>query len=268
MTKTRMTTTMTTTTKTTKTAPKLVLVTGGARRVGQAVALAMAQAGWDVAITYRTSAAEAKQTAAAITKLGRRALPIRADHADPSAPKKIIAQIRRRFGRLDALVNNAAIFSRSRLGQISPAEFDRYLAVNARGPLLLIQACAPLLAARKPTPQNPCSGKIVNLLDIHVLGQPMRGYLAYNASKAALLEITRSCAIELAPQITVNAIAPGVVAWADSYSTKDRRQYLKRVPLARPGSPADVAKAVRFLLEDADYCTGQIIHLDGGRLLS
>jgi pteridine reductase len=105
-------------------------------------------------------------------------------------------------------------------------------------------------------------------VDIHVMGQTLRSFVAYNASKAALLEITMSCAMELAPAITVNAIAPGVVAWADSYNDEQREQYLRRVPLGRAGTPEDAATAVLFLVRDAHYCTGQIIKLDGGRAMT
>jgi len=108
----------------------------------------------------------------------------------------------------------------------------------------------------------------VNFIDIHVMGEPLRHYAVYNCSKAALMEITATCAIELAPRITVNAIAPGVVAWAESYDEAMRRDYMTRVPLARPGTPEDAAAAVLFLVRDASYCTGQVIRLDGGRFLT
>ena len=109
---------------------------------------------------------------------------------------------------------------------------------------------------------------MVNFIDIHVMGQPLAGYAAYNASKAALKEITMTCAVELAPKVTVNAIAPGVVAWPDSFAPEQRHKYMKRVPLGRAGTPADAAAAMLYLIRDADYCTGQIIKLDGGRLLT
>ncbi len=110
-------------------------------------------------------------------------------------------------------------------------------------------------------------GRIVNFIDIHVLGEPMAGYGAYNASKAALLELTRTAAVELGPAVTVNAIAPGVVAWASDLSQEYREQYLERTPLGRAGTPDDAAEAVRWLVCDAHYCTGQVIRVDGGRWL-
>lgn len=245
----------------------VALVTGGARRVGRAVAVALAGAGYDVAVTYLTSRAEADSLVGQVRAMGQKAVAIQADQADPASPGAIVEAVRNEFGRLDALINNASIFGRSS-EDIDQAELDRYFAVNARGPLLLTQACAPLLAANKPAEGSTVTGHVVNMLDVHVMHQPAKGYLAYNASKAALLEITRSLALELAPRITVNGIAPGVVEWAESYTPEQREQYLRRVPLGRAGTPHDVARAVLFFVRDADYCTGEILRLDGGRSLT
>ncbi len=247
---------------------RVALVTGGARRVGRCIAMALARAGMDVAITFNASADEAARTTAAIRACGRRALAIQADQTAPGAAARIAAALREHFDRLDALINNASTFAPSPLGEVSDAVFDRDMAVNARVPLLLTQELAPLLAARYD-PDDPAStGRIVNFIDIHVLGEPLAGYVSYNASKAALMEITASTALELAPRITVNAVAPGVVAWAEGYSAAMRREYMQRVPLGRPGTPEDAAAAVLFLVRDAHYCTGQIIKLDGGRALT
>ncbi|MEX0775189.1 MAG: SDR family oxidoreductase [Phycisphaeraceae bacterium] len=248
--------------------PKVALVTGGAKRVGRAVALTLAQAGMDIAITYRRSADEAKQVVRDIEALGRRALAIRVDLAKADAAERVYAAFTRRFDRLDALINNASVFAAARLGSITPADLESQWAVNARAPMLLIQRFAPMLAAHADVRHPATLGRIVNFIDIHVMGQPLRGYLPYNMSKAALMELTMTAAMELAPQVTVNAIAPGVVAWADAYTPAMKQAYLKRVPLARPGTPHDAAAAVLFLVRDAHYCTGQIIRLDGGRLLT
>lgn len=245
----------------------VALVTGGAKRVGRAVTIALAGAGYDVAVTYLTSRADADSLVGQVRAMGRKAIAIKADQADPASAGVIVDGISKQFGRLDALVNNASIFGRSS-GIVDPAELERYFAVNARGPLLLTQACAPLLAANKPAEGSTVTGRVVNMLDVHVMHQPAKGYLAYNASKAALLEITRSLALELAPRITVNGIAPGVVEWAESYTPEQREQYLRRVPLGRAGTPDDVARAVLYFVRDADYCTGEILRLDGGRSLT
>lgn len=246
---------------------KTALVTGGARRVGRAIALRLASAGMDVAITYRTGKAEAAEVVAAIEAMGRKALAVRADFARPERAAKAVGDaVEKRFGRLDALVNNASIFAPTPIAKMTVRAFDENMAVNALAPLLLIQRFAPLLGSgyRKGDPTS--TGRVVNFIDIHVMGQPLRGFVAYNASKAALQEITRTMALELSPRVTVNALAPGVVAWAESYTPAQREAYLRRVPLARPGTPEDAADAALFLVRDAHYCTGQTIRLDGGRL--
>ena len=242
----------------------VALVTGGARRVGRAVALHLAKAGMDVAFTYRSAAAEAAEVADRIEQMGCRALSIHVDLGAADAAELVHAHFMEHFDRLDALVNNASVFETSPMGEITAEAFDRALAVNARAPILLIQRFAPLLAAHYPQR----TGRVVNFIDIHVMGQPLKGYAAYNASKAALSELTMTAAMELAPKLTINAIAPGVVEWAESYTAAERKLYMKRVPLGRPGTVHDAAEAVLFLVRDAAYCTGQIIRLDGGRLLT
>ncbi len=248
---------------------RAALVTGAARRVGRAVALALADAGMDVAFTFRHSREAAESLAAGIVARGRRALPIEAELAAPEAADDIAAAVTTGFGRLDALVNNASTFEPTPFGGITAQAWDRDMAVNARTPLLLMQALAPLLGAHY-LPSDPASpGRIVNFIDVHVLGEPLVGYATYNASKAALMELTASCAMELAPRITVNAIAPGVVSWSSNQDEEAvRREYMRRVPLARPGTPEDAASAVLYLVRDAHYCTGQILKLDGGRALT
>jgi len=246
---------------------RVALVTGGAKRVGRAVALRLASAGMDVAITYNTSKIEAMQVVSEVESLGRRAVAIRADFAQPErAADRVFEGVTRHFDRVDALINNASMFSPTPLTRFKPADFTLNMSVNALGPLLLIQRFAPLLAAHARIEEPASLGRIVNFIDIHVMGQPLKNFVAYNASKAALQEITRTLALELAPKITVNAIAPGVVAWAESYTPPAQQAYLRRVPLARAGTPDDAADAVLFLVRDAHYCTGQTIRLDGGRL--
>ncbi|MEX2213543.1 MAG: SDR family oxidoreductase [Phycisphaeraceae bacterium] len=254
---------------------KVALVTGGSRRVGKAIALALAQAGMDVAITYQRSGGDAGEVVRRIERLGRRALAIPADLAEANAADFIHDAFIAHFDRCDALINNASIFDRTPIGSITLEAIEQQFAVNARAPVMLMQKFAPMLAAHAvvdtkadPSRRKPVqdAGRIVNFIDIHVMGQPLRGYMAYNMSKAALQEATMTAAMELAPKVTVNAIAPGVVAWAESYKPAQRKAYMKRVPLGRPGTPEDAAAAVLFLVRDADYCTGQIIRLDGGRL--
>lgn len=256
------------TTMTTTLTDKVALVTGGAKRVGAAMAMRFAEQGMHIAITYRTSRDEAAQLVAAVESLGRRAIAIEADFADAGAAQQVYDTFTKQFDRLDVLVNNASYYNPSPRGQVTGADFDKHMAINARTPLLLSQLCAPRLATHYVEGDSTTTGRIINFIDIHVMGQPLAGYLAYNCSKAALHEFTKTAAMEFAPQITVNAIAPGVVDWPDDFTDAMKASYLSRVPLARAGTPEDAADAALYLARDARYCTGQIIRLDGGRLLT
>ncbi len=247
---------------------KVALVTGGARGIGRSVAWTFVQAGMDLAFTYNGSSDAAARLVAEVEARGCHAHAIRADLGEPDAIEEIVRQLVQRFGRLDVLVNNASIFAPSPLARVTVADFDRNMAINARAPLMLIRALAPLLAARHRPDRPDSAGRIINFVDIHVLGEPLKGYTAYNASKAALLEITLSAAVELAPAVTVNAIAPGTVSWSAYHSEAERSSFLARVPLARQGTAEECAAAVLFLARDAHYCTGQVIRIDGGRLLT
>jgi pteridine reductase len=248
--------------------PRVALITGGARRVGAATALELARQGMDIAITCLQSTAEAKITAAAIRDIGRRCLIITTDLARDDAAEVIDQALHEQYDRLDVLVNNASIFEPSPLETLSAAALDRQMAINARTPVLLMQRLAAKLGAHYHADQPASAGRIINFIDIHVMGQHLKGFMAYNMSKAALMEATMTAALDLAPKVTVNAIAPGVVAWAESYTPEARQAYMRRVPLARPGTPQDAAAAVKFLACDAHYSTGQIIKLDGGRFLT
>lgn len=241
---------------------KVALVTGGSKRVGRAIALELARKGMDVAITYRSSKNDAKSVVAEIERLGRKAVAIEVDFFDSEGPAHVFREFGRSFESLYALVNNASFFEPTPLAKLTEEAFERNQIVNVRAPLFLIQKFAEQLGSH----ERP--GRVVNFIDIHVMGQPLKGFVAYNLAKAALEEVTMTLAMELAPKVTVNAVAPGVVAWAPSYTEKERKQYLRRVPLGRAGTPEDAAVAVRFLVCDADYSTGQILRVDGGRLLT
>ncbi|MFK8067717.1 MAG: SDR family oxidoreductase [Gammaproteobacteria bacterium] len=247
---------------------KVALVTGGAKRVGRAIALTLAQAGYDIAFTWNKSKQEAQELEKIISLIGRKVVSVQVDKNDPDAIEIIFDQFNKKFNRLDALINNASCFEPSTFGEINKQQFDRDMTINARAPLFLTQKFSTMLAARYKKNDPSSTGRVVNFIDTHVLGETLREYTSYNASKAALLEITNSCALELAPKITVNAIAPGVVAWADFYTEETKKEYLKRVPLARAGSEEDAASAVKYLIVDAHYCTGQVIQVDGGRHLT
>ena len=249
-------------------AGKVAIVTGGAKRVGREIALQLAGAGMDIVLHYHHSEDEARATASEIEKLGKRVLLVQCDLARSDAADQFYDAVTGDFDRVDALINNASCFAAKPIGQITHDDVQKNMAVNAVAPLMLIQKFAPLLGAHFDADDPTTTGRIVNFIDIHVMGQPLKGYLPYNVSKAALQEITHTAAMELAPHVTVNACAPGVVAWADEYTDQMKREYMTRVPLSRPGTPRDAAGAVLYLVRDAHYCTGQTIRLDGGRGLT
>ncbi|MBC8106124.1 MAG: SDR family oxidoreductase [Anaerolineae bacterium] len=234
---------------------RVALVTGGAVRVGRAIVEKLAAEGFAVAFTYRSSEAEATKLA---TQIDGHA--IRADLVDPDiASKQVHASFLTFANRLDLLVNNASVYRPARLRDTDMALMRETAAVNVQAPLLLCQKFESLLRQSR--------GHVVNMCDL--LGEkPWPEYLIYCASKAALANLTTGLARELAPEVTVNGIAPGVVQWPDGYPLADREKYLKRVPLARPGTPEDVAKLVHFLATEGSYITGQIIRLDGGRSIT
>ncbi|MGA2442603.1 MAG: SDR family oxidoreductase [Tepidisphaeraceae bacterium] len=238
----------------------VALITGAARRVGRAIALHLADAGFDVAFTYLTSEDRARRLLAEIRKQGRRAVAIRADLTDPqSALPAITAPFSAAFRRLDVLVNNASLYEPDTNGPDAISRARRLWAIHVESPMLLCRAFAPSLKA--------AGGCIVNMLDLQA-ERPIPGYLAYCASKAGLWNLTLGLARELAPKVRVNGIAPGVVEWEDDLPLQKRAQYLSRVPLGKAGTPADVAQAVLFLCQRAPYVTGQILRLDGGRSIT
>ena len=246
---------------------RTAIVTGAARRVGRAVALELAAAGWDLLLTYRTRRDETLGTAERAREVARAAgracaaevLPV--DLEDLSAVE--------RFGRdaagrgCDALVLSASSYRRAPFGTIAADDAELELRANAVAPLLLSQAVAPALARSG----LPGGGAIVAFGDIHAIGRPRRSFAPYLMSKAALHAMVEALAVELAPAVRVNAIAPGVVAWPDDAPAEERSAYEARIPLARPGTPEDAARLVRSIVEDMPYVTGTVIRLDGGRSL-
>ena len=225
----------------------VALVTGAGVRVGNAVARELARAGWTVAAHFHTHRP--------------RGFPavLQADLSAPDGPAALAAAFRARYARLDLLVNGAAGFEALPLEDIDAAAFDAQMALNARAPLLLAKALLPLLRRAK--------GSIVNVADVGGGLVPWRGFAAYAASKAALVRLTECLALELAPDVRVNAVAPGTVLWPESYPASLRRKLAARIPLRRAGTPEDVAAAVRYLA-GAPFVTGAVLPVDGGRHLS
>jgi pteridine reductase len=232
--------------------PRVALVTGGARRVGRAIVERLAAAGFAVAFTYRASEADAEAVQA-----GCGAWPIQVDLTDPAASCDRIAEVLELFsGDLNVLVNNASLFEPDGLANLKLSALREMQTIHVEAPLMLVQRFAPMLRATK--------GHVVNMVDL-LAERPWPAYLGYCSTKAALANVTLALAKELAPDVTVNGIAPGVVAWPDDYPAEERERYLKRVPLARPGTPADVGELVHYLVTAGSYISGQIIRLDGGR---
>ena len=233
------------------------LITGGARRVGRRVALHLAERGWDIAVTYNHSADDASTLAERIEGLGRECVLIQADFTDPlPAATRVADAVQKRFDRLDLLLHNASLYERGDLLATDLQQLRRLLAIHALTPILLTQKLAPLLKL---------AGGTVLAMSDEQLERPGSAYAAYSMSKAAFENAIKSLARELAPEVTVNAIAPGVVAWPDDMPQASRVRYLKRVPLKRAGTPQDVAELVEFLCTRGKYITGQTIRLDGGR---
>jgi len=245
----------------------VALVTGGAKRVGRAIALELARAGCDVVVTYRSSDQEASEVIDEIRGLGVRARAEQLDLNDLDGVESFGTRMARELPRLDVLVHNASIYKPVALEELGAAEAMRFYRVNAAAPLLLSGALAGLLDAS----EMEGGGAIVAMADMHVLGRPRKDFAAYAMSKAALVEMVRSLARDLAPRVRVNAIAPGVVAWPESgYESDEEMQeaYLRRVPLQRAGTPEDAARLARWLALEATYVTGEVVRLDGGRWLA
>ncbi|GGZ65969.1 pteridine reductase [Lysobacter xinjiangensis] len=239
----------------------VVLVTGAARRIGAEIARALHAAGCDLALHYRASQADAEALRDALEReRPGSVLLLQADLAEFDRLPELVARTVGRFGRLDGLVNNASSFHPTPLGTVTPAQWDDLFASNARAPFFLTQAAAPHLRAT--------CGAVVNLVDIYAT-RPLPQYAVYCMAKAALLMATKSLALELGPEVRVNAVAPGAILWPENPSDVEARDaMLARTPLGRIGTPAEIAEAVRWLLFDARYCTGQVIAVDGGRLLA
>jgi pteridine reductase len=234
------------------------LVTGAGRRIGQAIAIGLARAGCDVAVHYHGSVRGAEQTARAIRGAGRRAELLQADLSDPHVARGLADQAARVLKRLDVLVNSAAIMVRQPVEEITPERWNETLDLNLRATFFVSQGAIPHLRRAK--------GKIVNIADLAGL-EPWPAYVAHCVSKAGVLMLTKALARALAPDIAVNAIAPGAVLLPDEWDEQSREHIRETTPLKRLGTPDDVVAAVRFLLADTDYATGTVLVVDGGRLI-
>lgn len=236
------------------------MITGAARRVGRAIALELADQGADIALHHYQSVDAAHDTAERIVGAGRRCHLIRADLADPQAWASIVDQTVGELGRLDHLINNASVFGAMSLSGFDHEEWERSFRVNVTAVAALCRHSAPHLA------HSGC-GSIVIITDISA-ERPWRNHLAYCAGKAALVNLTKALAKSLAPRVRVNAVAPGIAEFPESYDDDTRARLIAEVPLGRAGSPEDVARMVRFLCAEGCYVTGQVINVDGGRSIA
>jgi pteridine reductase len=237
---------------------KVALVTGAPRRIGAAIVRRLHAAGAAVLIHYRGSEAQAAQLEDSLNaQRAGSAARVKADLLAPVAPRALVEGVLARFGRLDILVNNASSFYPTPVGTIEVHHWEEIVGSNLRAPLFLSQEAAPHLAKE--------SGAIVNVADIHA-ERPLKGYPVYSVAKAGLVALTRSLALELAPAVRVNAVAPGAIAWPEDgqFEPPERGRILATTPLARMGSMEEIAEAVHFLAT-APFVTGQVLAVDGGR---
>ena len=241
---------------------RAVLVTGGARRIGATIARTLHAAGARVALHCNRSRTEAEALAAELnSSRAGSCVVVQADLLDLAALPRLVDDAAKGLGRLDALVNNASSFYATPFGKIGEREWQDLIGTNLRAPLFLAQAAAPRLRETK--------GSIVNIIDIHA-ERPLPDFLVYTVAKSALAGLTRALAVELGPDVRVNGVAPGAILWPDAgkhFDPDERDRIIATTPLERIGSPEDVAGAVKYLLFDAPFVSGQVLAVDGGRSL-
>lgn len=240
-------------------AGRVVLVTGAGRRVGARIAEVLHATGCSVAVHYRASGIDAHGLCERLNAIRPdSAFPFGADLLDVSAIGALVAAVVAHFGRLDGLVNNASSFFPTALGTIDESNWHDLIGSNLKAPLFLCQAAAPHLRAAQ--------GSVVNIIDIHG-ERPLAGYPLYSTAKAGLIGVTRAMALELAPQVRVNGIAPGAILWPEDgqITAEQRSAIVRHTLLKREGNADDIAVVVRFLLFEAHYVTGQVLAVDGGR---
>jgi pteridine reductase len=237
-----------------------VLITGAARRIGAAIARRLHAAGANVVLHCHRSRAEAERLRDELNaERGASSAVVQADLLETRNLPGLVEDAARAFGRLDALVNNASSFYPTPFGSIGEDEWKDLMGSNLRAPLFLSQAAAPLLREAR--------GAIVNLIDIHA-ERPLKDFVVYSVAKAGLAGLTRALALELGPDVRVNGVAPGAILWPDGdehFAPSEKGRITAQTPLRRIGSPEDVAGAVKYLLFDAPFVTGQILAVDGGR---
>ena len=236
----------------------VALVTGAARRIGAAIARALHRRGLSVAVHYRTSRDDAQALARALERERPGTVATFAcDLLEPGAPERLVSDVVARFGALDVLINNASSFYATPIDTTTESEWDDLIGTNLKAPFFATQAAARFLTERR--------GSVVNLTDIHGRN-PLAGYPAYSSAKAGLIMLTRAMALELGPEVRVNAVAPGIALWPEGEGDAEAHERAEQLlPLRRPGSAEEVADAVTWLALDAPYTTGEVLAVDGGR---
>lgn len=242
---------------------KVILVTGGARRVGAAICRLLHRKGAQLVVHYRYSLLEAQRLQQELEQQrSDSVMLLQGDLLNIASIPTLVEQIYSHFGGLDALVNNASSFFPTLMGSYTERDWDDLIGSNLKAPLFLSQAAAPYLKKNQ--------GSIINIVDIHA-DYPLRRYVIYNSAKGGLAALTRSLAVELAPEIRVNGVAPGPILWPETEEWQDdvmRAHIIDRTLLKRMGEPEDIARTVSFLIQDAPFITGQIIAVDGGRSIN
>lgn len=235
---------------------RVALVTGAGRRLGRAIARALADRGMTLAIHHHASGEGARELQAEIRQAGGRASCFPADLTDGAAARALPERVVSELGRLDVLVNSAAVMHQLTFEETTPEQWDAITDLNLRAAFFCTQGAAPALRAAR--------GKVVNMADLSGL-QPWPGFAVHSISKAGVIMLTKVLARSLAPEVTVNAIAPGAVLVPEDYDQDERERLARATPLRRLGSPSDAVSAVLYLLEGGDFVTGEVLVVDGGR---
>ena len=240
---------------------KVALITGASRRIGAEIARTLHHAGMNLCLHCRSSADEAQQLADELLAIrADSVITLPLDLLQTGELSNLVKQATSQWGRLDALLNNASTFYPTPVDEITEKDWDVLMGSNLKAPLFLSQAAAPELAKHQ--------GNIINIIDIHA-ERPMRYHVVYSVAKSGLLTMTKSLARELGPEIRVNGIAPGAILWPENeIDPQTQQNILEKTALKHAGTPADIAKAVLFLMRDAPYVTGHMLPVDGGRLLN
>jgi len=245
----------------TNSVPHVALVTGAARRIGAECVRHLHQSGLNIVLHYRNSGTEAENLAGELNRIRQDSVKLlQGDLQNIASIPKLIEQTQTAWGRLDVLINNASTFYPTAIGEITEQDWDTLMGANLKAPLFLAQAASDELRRNH--------GCIVNITDIHA-ERPLKGYPVYSIAKAGLVMLTKSLARELAPEVRVNAVAPGAILWPEAaHHQAEHQAIINRTALKREGEPADIARTVEFLVNHAPYITGQVVSVDGGRTLS